>query len=242
MESLEGRVIVVSGASRGIGYFAALEMMARGAQVIAIARTVGGLEELDDQAKDLPGAATLVPLDITDFEAIDRLGGQISQRWGKLDGFFGNAGILGSLSPLGHIEPKMFEKVMAINVTANWRFIRSFDVLFKQSENARILLMSSAATHTCKPFLGAYSMSKAALEALARTYANECINSPIKVNIYHPGQVRTAMRAQVMPGEDPSTLPHPKDLAPSIATLMGSDVQQTGRIYDYPNRSFSNCE
>jgi NAD(P)-dependent dehydrogenase (short-subunit alcohol dehydrogenase family) len=238
MGHLEGRIIAVSGASRGIGYHGALEMVRQGAHVIAIARTVGGLEELDDAAKNMQGGLTLVPMDITDFAAIDRLGGQIFQRWGKLDGFFANAGILGGLSPLGHVEPKTFDKVMAINVTANWRFIRSFDALFKSADNARILLMTSGIVRSCKAFWGPYAMSKAAIEALGRTYAAECVNSNIRINLYNPGPVRTAMRAQAVPGEDPDSLPHPSELALSIAALMGEEVSKNGLVFDYPTESF----
>ncbi len=242
MKLLKGRVIAVSGASRGIGYHAALEMARQGAQVIAIARTVGGLEELDDSAADMEGSFTLVPMDITDFEAIDRLGGEIAQRWGKLDGFLGNAGMLGGLSPLGHVKPKIFDKVMATNVTANWRFIRSFDALLKAADNARVLFMTSAITRSRKAFWGPYAMSKAAVENLALTYAAECVNTNIKVNLYDPGPVRTAMRAQAMPGEDPNSLVHPKKLAASIVALLADDVDETGMIYGYSTTNFSTPE
>ena len=238
MGILAGKIIVVSGASRGIGYYAALEMAAHGAHVIAIARTVGGLEELDDAAKALGGNVTLVPLDVSDFEAIDRLGGQISQRWGKLDGFLGNAGILGGLSPLGHVEPKMFEQVMAVNVTANWRFVRSFDALFRSSESARIWFITCGMLRSYKPFWGPYAISKMALEALGKTYAAECANSDIKVNLYDPGPVRTALRAQAMPGETTTSLPHPKELAPSLAGLMGDEMHESAQIYEYPAGRF----
>ncbi len=238
MGLLDGRVIVVTGASRGIGYFAALEMVREGAHVIAIARTVGGLEELDDAAKELAGDFTLVPMDITDFEAIDRLGGEIYKRWGKLDGFFGNGAILGDLSPMGHVGAKSFEKVMATNVTANFRFIRSFDALFKASDSARVLLMTSGITRNYRPFIGPYAISKAAVEAMALTYAAECANGDIKVNLYDPGIVRTGMRAKVMPGEDPDTLPHPKELGPSIAKLMASGVQENGEVFHFPTNTF----
>ena len=238
MGLLDGRVIVVTGASRGIGYFAALEMVREGAHVIAIARTVGGLEELDDAAKELAGDFTLVPMDITDFEAIDRLGGEIYKRWGKLDGFFGNGAILGDLSPMGHVGAKSFEKVMATNVTANFRFIRSFDALFKASDSARVLLMTSGVTRNYKPFIGPYAISKAAVEAMALTYAAECANGNIKVNLYDPGIVRTGMRAKVMPGEDPDTLPQPKELGPSIAKLMSSGGQENGEVFHFPTNTF----
>lgn len=235
---LDGRIIVVTGASRGIGYFSALEMVREGAHVIAVSRTVGGLEELDDAATELSGSVTLVPMNVTDYEAIDRLGGVISQRWGKLDGFFGNAAAVGSLSPLGHIEPKSFDNVFATNVTANWRFIRSFDLLFRASEQARILLVSAGITRNVKAFAGPYTMSKAALEALAKTYAAECANTEIKVNILDPGIVRTAMRAQVMPGEDPLSVTHPRELAPKIVKLLSDDVSESGSIFDINSDGF----
>ncbi len=238
MALLDGRIIVVTGASRGIGYFAALEMVREGAHVIAIARTVGGLEELDDAAKEMAGDFTLVPMDVTDYEAIDRLGGEIYKRWGKLDGFFGNAAIIGDLSPMGHVDPKSFEKTLAINVTSNWRFIRSFDALFKASDSARVLLMTSGITRNYRPFIGPYAISKAAVEAMALTYAAECANGDIKVNLYDPGIVRTAMRAKVMPGEDPDTLPEPKELGPSIAKLMASGVQENGEVFHFPTDAF----
>ncbi len=238
LRSLENRVIVVTGASRGIGYFAALEMARRGAHVIAIARTVGGLEELDDAITNEGGTATLVPMDITDFDAIDRLGGEISKRWGKLDGLFANAAILGDITPLGHVDTKQFEKLFAINVTANWRFIRSFDTLFKAADKARLLLVTSGVTRSFKPFFGPYTMSKIALEAMGRTYAGECANTNIRVNMFDPNIVRTAMRAKAAPGEDPQTIPHPSELAPAIAALLGDDVDENGRVYDYQAKGF----
>lgn len=230
---------MVTGASRGIGYFAARELANQGAHIIAIARTVGGLEQLDDEIKDGPGSATLVPMDITDYEAIDRLGGAIAERWGKLDGFFGNAGILGGLSPLAHVDPKTFEKTFAINVTANFRFLRSFDALFRKSEAARVLLASSGAAKSCRAYWNIYAASKAALEAMAKSYAAECANTDITVNLLDPGVAATAMRAQAMPGEDPQTIAHPRDLAPMIADLLHSDDQPTGKIFDIATKQWS---
>jgi len=242
MSILQGRVIAVSGASRGIGYYAALEMARQGAHVIAIARTVGGLEELDDEAAEMQGSFTLVPLDITDFASIDRLGGQIAQRWGKLDGFFGNAGLLGGLSPLGHVEPNTFDEVIATNVTANWRFLRSFDTLLKASENGRVLFTTSAIARSRKPFWGPYAMSKSAVETMAAIYAAECTNTDIKINLYDPGPVRTSMRAQAMPGEDEGDLVHPQELAGSIASMMAEDFSHTGKIYSYLTGKFSDLQ
>lgn len=174
----EGRIAVVTGASRGIGYFTARALAAEGAHVVAIARTVGGLEELDDEIRAAGGQATLVPVDLTDFDAIDRLGAALYERWKKLDILIGNAGILGGLSPLGHVSPKTWDKVMAINVTANWRLIRSLDPLLRQSDAGRVLFMSSGAAHKCKAYWGPYSVSKAAVEALVRTYAAETRQTP----------------------------------------------------------------
>lgn len=167
--NLEGKIALVTGASRGIGYFTALELAKAGAHVIACARTVGGLEDLDDAIKSVGGSATLVPFDLADMNAIDALGASIFERWGKLDILVANAGVLGVISPIGHIEAKTFEKVMNINVTATWRLIRSVDPLLSRSEAGRAVILSSGAAHKCRPFWGPYSASKAAVEALART-------------------------------------------------------------------------
>ncbi|MCR9235254.1 MAG: SDR family NAD(P)-dependent oxidoreductase [Alphaproteobacteria bacterium] len=230
--TLEGQVIVVTGASRGIGYFTALQLAERGAHVIAVARTVGGLEDLDDAIKAKGGSATLVPMDLKDFEAIDRLGGAIYERWGKLDGLVANGGILGILSPLGHIKPSEWEKVMAINVTANFRLIRSLDPLLRQADAARVLLLSSGAAWKCKPYWGVYSVSKAAVEALAKTYAGETRQTSMCVNAINPGATRTAMRAKAMPGEDPDTLPTPAEIAEKIVATMLPGYSQTGKLID----------
>lgn len=170
---LKGRIALVTGASRGIGYFTALELAKAGAHVIACARTVGGLEELDDAIKAVGGTATLVPFDLSDMNAIDALGANIYERWGKLDILVANAGVLGVISPVGHIEAKVFERVMNINVTATWRLIRSVEPLLLKSDAGRALILSSGAAHSCRPFWGVYSTSKAAVEALARTWAAE---------------------------------------------------------------------
>ncbi|MBB4302230.1 NAD(P)-dependent dehydrogenase (short-subunit alcohol dehydrogenase family) [Rhodobium orientis] len=232
------KIAVVTGASRGIGYFTAKALAEAGAHVIAVARTEGGLTDLDDEIREAGGSATLVPLDLTDYDALDRLGATIYERWGKLDILVGNAGLLGELAPLGHIEIKTWEQTLAVNVTANWRLIRSFDPLFKRSEAARIAFMTSGAAHKCRAFWGIYSVSKAALEALARTYAEETRNSPTRVNLFNPGPVRTGMRARAMPGEDPETLPHPSELAPAILDLVSPSTDVTGKIFDYPTGTF----
>jgi NAD(P)-dependent dehydrogenase (short-subunit alcohol dehydrogenase family) len=229
--NLEGRIARVTGASRGIGYFTALELAKAGAHVIACARTVGGLEELDDAIKAVGGTATLVPFDLADMEAIDKLGGSIFERWGKLDILVANAGVLGVISPIGHVEAKVFEKVMTVNVTATWRLIRSVDPLLARSDAGRAVILSSGAAHKCRPFWGPYSASKAAVEALARTWAGETQRTALRITSVDPGATRTAMRAQAVPGEDPETLPHPSEVAKAILPLLGPGVTETGKLF-----------
>jgi NAD(P)-dependent dehydrogenase (short-subunit alcohol dehydrogenase family) len=228
---LKNRIALVTGASRGIGYFTALELAKAGAHVIACARTVGGLEDLDDAIKAVGGSATLVPFDLADMNAIDALGASIFERWGKLDILVANAGVLGVISPIGHIEAKTFDKVMNINVTATWRLIRSVDPLLARSDAGRAVILSSAAAHKCRPFWGPYSASKAAVEALARTWAGESQSTPLRITSVDPGATRTAMRAQAVPGENPETLPHPSEVAKAILPLVGPDVTETGKLY-----------
>ncbi len=229
--NLGGRVALVTGASRGIGYFLAKGLAKAGAHVIAVARTQGGLEELDDEIKSAGGSATLVPLDLADMAGIDRLGGAIHERWGKLDILFSNAAILGVIAPIGHVEAKVFERVMQINVTATWRLIRAVDPLLKASDAGRAVLMSSSLGTKPKPFWGPYAASKAAVEALGRTWALETQNSPLRVNLADPGATRTAMRAQAVPGEDPAALPTPQSVAEKLLALASPDLTETGRLF-----------
>lgn len=236
LPDLSGRLALVTGASRGIGYFIAKHMAAAGAHVIAVARTVGGLEELDDEikaeaARTGKGSTTLVPLDLSDMAGIDRLGGSIHERWGKLDILVANAAVLGVVAPLGHVEAKVFDKVMSINVTSQWRLIRSVDPLLRLSDAGRAILLSSGAAHSARAFWGPYAASKAALEALGRSWADETKNLPLRVNSVDPGATRTAMRAQAMPGENPETLPHPSEIAERIVSLASPTLMHTGDIY-----------
>ncbi|TCD14287.1 SDR family NAD(P)-dependent oxidoreductase [Oricola cellulosilytica] len=235
---LSGRLALVTGASRGIGREIALQMAGLGAHVIAVARTAGALEELDDEIRAGGGEATLVPLDLTDFDGVDRLGGVIDERWGKLDILVANAGILGPISPIGHVRAKDFERVMAINVTSTWRLIRSTDPLLRKSDAGRAIILSSGAAHSCKPFWGPYSASKAAVEALARTWAAETEKSALRVNSVNPGATRTRMRAQAMPGEDPQSLPSATEVAAAIVPLAGSAIRQTGQLWDVRGKSW----
>jgi NAD(P)-dependent dehydrogenase (short-subunit alcohol dehydrogenase family) len=232
---LANRIALVTGASRGIGYATALALAKAGAHVVAVARTVGGLEELDDAIRAASGSsATLVPLDLKDYSGIDRLGLALRERFGRLDVMVGNAGILGSLSPLGHVEPKAWDDIMAVNVTANWRLICAMDPLLKLSDAGRVVFVSSGVAARATAYWGPYSVSKAALETLARTYAAETITTPIRVNLFTPGPVRTRMRAQAMPGEDPMTLNPPDLIAGKIVELCLPSMQESGMIYAYP--------
>lgn len=236
---LAGKVILVTGASRGIGYAAAVEAARRGAHVVAVARTVGGLEELDDAIQDLGSSTTLVPLDLRDGDAIDRLGAAIFERWGALDGLIANAGQLGVLSPLPHVKPEDFEKVMAINVTANYRLLRSTDLLLRQSVAGRAVFVSSSSAKSARPFWGLYAASKAAVDAMAKSYAAEVSQTKVRVNVFYPGSVRTAMRAKAMPGEDPNTLPTPADIAPKLVDMISPALTETGRLFDVTTGVFS---
>lgn len=231
-KELAGKVVLITGASRGIGYASAVEAARRGAHVVAVARTVGALEELDDEIQALGSAATLVPLDLRDGDAIDRLGAAIFERWGQLDGLIGNAGLLGVLSPLPHIAPDEFEKVFALNVTANFRLLRSMDLLLRQSPAGRVVFVSSSSARTAKPYWGLYAATKAALDAMVKAYAGEMALTTVRANVFYPGAVRTAMRAKAMPGEDPSTLPQPADIAPKLIDMVTQRYTENGKIFD----------
>lgn len=235
---LAGRIALVTGASRGIGAAAALALARAGAHVAAVARTVGGLEELDDAVRAAGGSATLVPLDMTDFAGIVRLAGALDARYGRLDILIGNAALAGSSSPLDHITLADWETVMKVNVTANWQLIGAMNGLLRRSEAGRVVFLTSAAAHNTRAYRGLYSASKAALEALARTYAAETATTPVRVNLFDPGPTRTRMRAQVMPGEDPATLPPPEAVAEAIVALCVPEATETGRLYDYRARQW----
>jgi NAD(P)-dependent dehydrogenase (short-subunit alcohol dehydrogenase family) len=230
---LADRIALVTGASRGIGYATALALTRQGAHVVAMARTVGGLEELDDAIRAAGGSATLVPVDLKDSEGIARLGAALNERYGRLDIMVGNAGILGPLSPLGHVEPKAWDDVIAVNVTANWHLIRSMDPLLRLSDAGRAVFLTSGLGSNPRAYWGPYAVSKAALDALARTYAAETANTNVRVNLFSPGPTRTRMRAAAMPGEDPATLKTSDTVAEKIVDLCLPDFQETGKLYDY---------
>jgi NAD(P)-dependent dehydrogenase (short-subunit alcohol dehydrogenase family) len=228
--SLQNRIALVTGASRGIGAAVAKRFAKEGAHVILVARTVGALEAVDDEITRAGGKATLVPLDLADHDKIDALGAQLAQRFGRLDILVGNAGILGDLTPLTHAEPKMWERVMATNVTANWRLIRSLDPLLRASEAGRAMFVTSGVAHGVHPYWGPYAVSKTALEMLVKTYAAEASGTSIKVNLIDPGVVRTSMRAAAMPGEDPMSLPLPESITDVFVTLAAGTCRKHGEI------------
>ncbi len=226
---LDGRIALVTGASRGIGGAVARRFAQEGAHLVLTARTTGALEEIDDEIQKITGEpATLVPLDLTDFEAIDQMGAALYDRFGKLDVLIGNAGQLGTLSPLGHTDPETWERVMAVNVTANWRLIRSLDPLLKASNAGRCVFVTSTVARDPRAYWSVYAVSKAALEMTALIYAAEVVKTNVRVNLINPGPTRTAMRAEAFPGEDPETLKTPEsitelfvDLAEARCTLNG---------------------
>lgn len=228
------RIALVTGASRGIGYATALLLARGGAHVVALGRTVGGLEELDDAVRAVGGYATLTPLDIRDYPALYRLAAALNERYGRLDVLVGNAAVGAVPSPLDHIEPKAWDELLAINVTANWHLIRAMDPLLKRSDAGRAVFITSGAATSARAYRAPYSVSKAALDVLVRTYAEETSSTNVRANLFNPGPTRTRMRALVMPGEDPATLPTPDDVAAKIVDLCLPGFAETGKLYDFP--------
>jgi len=230
---LADKIALVTGASRGIGRATALELARAGAHIVAVARTVGALEEIDDAARAAGSSATLVPLDMRDYPALYRLAAALNERYQRLDVLVGNAGVVGQRSPLDHIEPQNWDEVIAVNVTANWHLIRAMDALLKRSAAGRVVFITSGAATHARAYSGAYPVSKAAVNALARVYAAETESTPVRVNLFNPGPTRTRMRAAVMPGEDPMTLPTPEVVAEKILPLCLPSCSETGKLYDF---------
>jgi len=227
------RLALVTGASRGIGRAVALALARQGAHVVIAARTVGGLEELDDEIRAFGGKATLLELDLRKGEKIDQVGPTLYQRWGKLDILVSCAGILGPLSPLHHVTEEAWNAVMDINLSSNWRLIRTLDPLLKRSENGRAVFVTSGASAAKTAYWGPYAASKAGLEALVKTYAHEVLSTPVRVNLVNPGPVRTQMRAKAFPGEDPQTLPVPEDVVPLFLDLVSPQCTFNGCIVSF---------
>ncbi|MGE0747003.1 MAG: SDR family NAD(P)-dependent oxidoreductase [Rhodospirillales bacterium] len=230
---LSGQVALVTGASRGIGAAVAERFAAEGARLILTARTVGGLEETDDRVRKAApdgAGATLVPLDLRKADEIDLLAPAIAQRFGRLDVLVGNAGVLGTLSPVSHFEPKVWDEVMAVNLTANWRLIRALEPFLRGAPAGRAVFVTSGAAASAFPYFGAYAASKAALETIVRTWAAEVAKTGLRVNLLDPGEVRTRMRAQGFPGEDPNTLPPPETLGEAFVALAEPACRRHGDV------------
>jgi NAD(P)-dependent dehydrogenase (short-subunit alcohol dehydrogenase family) len=231
-------IALVTGASRGIGAAIALALAKAGHHVVAVARTVGGLEELDDAIKAAGGTATLVPLDMKDMDGIARLALALNERYGKLDVLIGNAGVLGPLSPLDHVEPKYFDDALTVNIKANWQLIRTMDALLKRSNAGRAVFLTSSVAHKARPYWGPYAMSKAALDELVRVYAAECANTNVRANLFSPGPTRTRMYMNAYPGVDPLTLPEPEEIAAAMLPLCLPECTESGKIYSFREKRF----
>lgn len=231
MTRLANRIALITGASRGIGAAVATRFAAEGAHVILTARTVGGLEAVDDAVQKISGKpATIVPLDLRNGDLIDNLAAQIYERFGKLDILVGNAAMLGSLSPLAHSNTTEFDDIFAINVTANFRLLRACDPLLKRADAGRVIMVTSGATHAPIAYWGPYAASKTALEHLTLTYAAEVATTNIRANVIDPGAVRTAMRAKAFPGEDPMSLPTPESITEWFVRLAEASAPGGKRI------------
>jgi NAD(P)-dependent dehydrogenase (short-subunit alcohol dehydrogenase family) len=227
---LKGRIALVTGASRGIGRAVAKRFAAEGAHLILVARTEGGLIEADDEVRSVGGTATLLPLDLAESARIDELLPAIKARFGRLDVLVGNAAILGTLTPVGHIAPDEWQRLFEVNVTANWRLIRGLDSLLREGPAGRAIFVTSGVAARPRAYWGGYSISKAALEALVRTYSEETATTSLRVNLVSPGPVRTAMRASAMPGEDPQTLPHPDEMTSVFVDLAAAECTRHGEV------------
>jgi NAD(P)-dependent dehydrogenase (short-subunit alcohol dehydrogenase family) len=234
--NLTSRIAVVTGASRGIGYATARALAKAGAHIVAVARTQGGLEELDDEIRKDGGSATLVPLSMTDSDGIARLGAALHERHGKIDILVGNAGVAGPSSPLGHVDLKPWNDVIAVNLTANFQLIRCMEPLLRKSDAGRAVFITAGSAQKAPGYRGPYAASKAALETLVRVWSAETASTPIRVNLFSPGPIRTRMRAAVFPGEDPMTLDTPEQAAEFIVPMCAPDWTETGKLFDYRTR------
>ena len=228
---LSAKVVLVTGASRGIGHAVSLAAAEAGADVIITGRTIGALEELDDAIKASGAHATIVEHDMSDFAALPRLAAAIHKRWGRLDGLVANAAILGTLTPLSHLDQNVWDETISINLTAQWHLIKAMEPLLTAAPAGRAILVSSGAARGSYPFWGPYAVSKAGLEAMGRVWAGETEQTNLRVNMINPGGTATSMRATAFPGEDPNTLPSPDAIAPAFLQLLSSDCQDHGRLF-----------
>jgi len=229
---LHNKIILVTGASRGIGRAVALAAARAGADLIITGRTIGALEELDDEIIAIGGKATIIELDMHDYEAIPRLAAAIHGRWGRLDGFVANAATLGTLTPLSHLDDSVWNDTIAVNLTAQWHLIKAMEPLLLAASAGRAILVSSGVADGIKPFWGPYAISKAGLEAMGRVWAGETEQTNLRINILNPGGTATGMRASAFPGENPDTLPRPADVAPAFLTLLDPACIDHGQRFD----------
>jgi len=227
---LGGKIALITGASRGIGAAVAEHFAREGAHLVLAARTVGGLEELDDRIRAAGGSATLVPLDLRDFIKIDELAAAIYQRFQRLDILVGNAAEFGTFSPLGHIDPAMWSEIIDLNLTANWRLIRAMDPLLRAAPHGRAIFVTSGIAQNPRAYWGPYAVSKAGLDVLVKTYAAEIEKTNVRANLIGPGVVRTRLRARVFPGEDPMTLPPPESVTEAFVRLALNSCTRNGEI------------
>jgi len=231
---LSDKIALVTGASRGIGRAAALALAEAGAHVVATARTQGALESLDDEILARTGRrATLVPLDLVETAGLDTLGLALHQRFGRLDILFHAGAVLGAMTPVSHVEPGLWDRVMLVNATASWRLIRSMEPLLKASEAGRAVFVTSSRAAAPRAFWGPYSASKAAMEAIIRAWADELENTGVRAALLDPGAMRTRMRAEAYPGEDPATLPEPSEIGPMVVELVLSDPGQPTEVRSF---------
>ena len=227
---LSGKLVLVTGATRGIGRAVAIAAASAGAELVITGRTIGALEEVDDEIKAGGGHATIVEMDMQDTAAMPRLAAAIAERWGRLDGFVANAAILTALTPVGHVTPEDWETNIAVNLTGQWHMIRAFDPLLRAAPAGRAILVTSGAAVGSRPFWGPYAATKAGLEALGRSWAGESEQTDIRINMMNPGGTATTMRASAFPGEDPASLPKPADIAPAFLALLAEDCPWHGEV------------
>ena len=229
---LSGRLILITGATRGLGRAVAIAAAAAGAEIIITGRTIGALEEVDDEIKASGSSATIVELDMKDTAAMPRLAAAIAERWGRLDGFVANAAMLAALTPIGHLTPEAWDESVAVNLTGQWHMIRAFDPLLRAAPAGRAVLVTSGAAIGSRPFWGPYAATKAGLEALGRSWAGESEQTNLRINMINPGGTATKMRASAFPGEDPATLPQPEDIAPAFLMLLADDCPYHGELLE----------
>ncbi len=230
--NLQNRLILITGASRGIGRAVAIAAAEAGAKLIITGRTIGALEELDDEIKALGKQATIVEMDMADYSAMPRLAAAINQRWGRLDGLLANAAMLGPLTPLSHVDEKVWDSTLSINLTGQWHLIRAMEPLLLAAPDARAVLVSSGVAEGVAPFWGPYAITKAALESMGRVWAGETEQTNLRVNIIAPGGTATGMRASAFPGEDPASLPQPADIAPAFLQLLSPHCTNHGQRFE----------